>query len=286
MTTDGNSYAKIGRIISEKQPQILGRWWEHLVASLPDAVRKVGDEQAKEAASRVLQGFAQALSAGWDRDSGPFRELCSLMERLSAEFHGKDLGPGETASFVMGLREGLLAAARESYPEPAHRDPVTALVNRGVDQLGIATFEAYAATQEEAIREQQRALAESSVPVVKVWDRILMVPLIGILDSERTLMVMEALLGAIEETQSRVAILDISGIPAVDTLVARHLITTVSAVRLMGAECIVTGISAGIAQTMVQMGIDLGEVTTRNTLAAGLERAFSLLGLRVSAQGG
>jgi len=149
-------------------------------------------------------------------------------------------------------------------------------VNTLIDRLGVFTFSVYQESREELMREQQRAFMEVSVPVVRIWDRIIMIPLVGMLDSSRTQQMMETMLTALEDYQSKVAIMDISGIPVVDTLVARHLITAASAARLMGAECIITGIRARISQTLVQLGVDLSGFITRTTLADGLQLALKM----------
>jgi rsbT co-antagonist protein RsbR len=146
--------------------------------------------------------------------------------------------------------------------------------------LGIVS-EAFVIERERLIKEQQDALLELSTPVVKVWDKVLSVPLIGVLDSQRTQLVMETLLQKIVDTQSLAVILDISGIPGVDTLVANHLIRTVTAARLLGAECIVTGVSADVAQTLVHLGVDLSGISTRPSMSDGLSMAFEILNLKV-----
>lgn len=146
--------------------------------------------------------------------------------------------------------------------------------------LGIVS-EAFVKERERLIKEQQDALLELSIPVVKVWDKVLSVPLIGVLDSQRTQLVMETLLQKIVDTQSLAVILDISGIPSVDTLVANHLIRTVTAARLLGAECIVTGVSADVAQTLVHLGVDLSGISTRPSMSDGLSMAFEILNLKV-----
>jgi PAS domain S-box-containing protein len=153
---------------------------------------------------------------------------------------------------------------------------------RDITELKRAEEKARAALEQ--LREQQKAYYEVSTPVVNIWSKILMVPLIGIFDARRAQLLMETLLQGLEAAQARVAILDISGIPVMDTLVAKHLLSTVSAAQLMGAECIITGIRPGISQTLVHLGIDLAGVETKTTLADGLETAFNLAGLKVSAQ--
>ena len=148
-------------------------------------------------------------------------------------------------------------------------------VSTVLDKLGLFTVEAYQRSREEVIERQQRELLDLSTPVVQLWDGILALPLIGTLDSERTQIVMESLLEAIVEKEATIAILDITGVPTVDTLVAQHLMKTVAAARLMGAECIISGIRPQIAQTIVHLGVDLGSVITKATLAGALQVALA-----------
>jgi rsbT co-antagonist protein RsbR len=145
--------------------------------------------------------------------------------------------------------------------------------------MGLHTMEVYQKTREETIRRQQEELLELSTPVVKLWDGILALPIIGTLDSARTQVVMESLLQAIVQTNSRVAIIDITGVPTVDTVVAQHLLKTVTAARLMGADCIISGVRPQIAQTIVHLGINLLDVTTKSTLAAAFAVALQRLGI-------
>jgi len=150
------------------------------------------------------------------------------------------------------------------------------------DKLGLFTAETYQKGREEIIRRQQMELLELSTPVIKIWEGILVLPLIGTLDSSRTQIVMESLLQNIVDTNSAIAIIDITGVPAVDTLVAQHLIKTVSAARLMGAHCIISGIRPQIAQTMVHLGVAFGDVVTKASLADALKYAFRQAGLTVT----
>ena len=180
--------------------------------------------------------------------------LKDIYERAIFERYGKE--PKELA--------GIL-----SYYEP---------IANGI--LGIVTT-TIVTDAEQRIRQQQEALLELSTPVIKIWEKVLTVPLIGILDSPRTQLVMETLLQRIVDTQSRVVILDISGIPGIDPMVANHLIRTVAATKLLGAECIITGISSKIAQTLVHLGVDLSAITTRSSMSDGIAMAFEILGLQV-----
>jgi rsbT co-antagonist protein RsbR len=224
--------------------------------------------------------FTKALVSGVEISLEPYAKIRSILETVSVEGARQDLTPSETATFIFSMKDAILPTLLVEY-KTENQDEVVGAINRLIDSLGLFTFETFMETKEKLIREQQKSLLEVSAPVVRVWDEILMVPLIGLLDSTRTQLVMETLLDGLERTQSKVAILDISGIPAVDSLVAKHLLTTVSAVRLMGAECIITGISSRISQTMVQIGIDLSGITTKSSMADGLKVAFSMTDKKV-----
>lgn len=150
-----------------------------------------------------------------------------------------------------------------------------------MDNLALSIVEIYIKNREEIIKRQQEEMMELSTPVVKLWDKVLTLPLIGTLDSARTQVVMESLLQAIVETQSTVAIIDITGVPTVDTLVAQHLMKTVAAARLMGADCIISGIRPQIAQSMVHLGVSFNDIITKATLADAIRYAFSLIGIRM-----
>lgn len=189
--------------------------------------------------------------------------------------------PDETARFILSLKRPLFdRIQRASTP-----DQMLARVWEAstlLDQLALETLHGYQSAREAVIRRQQSEILELSTPVVKLWDGVVAVPLIGTLDSERTQSVMESLLGAILELNATVAIIDITGVPTVDTLVAQHLLKTVAAARLMGAECIVSGIRPQIAQTIVHLGVDLAGIITRATMADAIEVALGRRGLLVT----
>ena len=197
------------------------------------------------------------------RANGPARARCSTKYRVPAALQG--FTPSETATFVFSLKEPLFdAAARARSARMPTRSPreiwdATVLL----DKLGLYTTEVFQKSREEVIARQQQEMLELSTPVVKLWDGILALPLIGTLDSARTQVVMENLLQRIVDTGAEIAIIDITGVPTVDTLVAQHLLKTVAAARLMGADCIISGIRPQIAQTIVHLGVDLGTSSPR-----------------------
>lgn len=190
--------------------------------------------------------------------------------------------PSETASFVFSLKQPVLARLKsEIGNDPARLFEEITLASDLLDKLGLYTTEVHQQAREDLINRQQMEMLELSTPVVKLWDGVVALPLIGTLDSARTNVVMESLLEQIVSTGSEIAIIDITGVPTVDTLVAQHLLKTVSAARLMGADCIISGIRPQIAQTMVHLGIDLTAVTTKATLAEALKTALARMGSRV-----
>ena len=228
----------------------------------------------------MLNELTKAFSTGIDVDSKPYINIRKSLEKLSETGALKGLSPSETAIFIFSFKDSMLPLIQSKFDGEKLIDTI-GIVNRLIDRLGLITLEAYMKVKEKLVKDQSQAMLELSAPVVKVWDKILMVPLIGMLDSVRTQQAMETLLTQIENTQSKVAILDISGIPTVDSIVAKHLMRTVSATKLMGTECIITGINSRIAQTMIQLGVDLSGVITKTTMADGLAIAFSITNLKV-----
>ena len=211
-------------------------------------------------------------TAGW-------AEVRDLLGEISRDRARQGFTPSETAIFIFSLKEPLVAHLRQLI-----KDDPTALLDELwlvialLDKLTLYTTELYQQSREEIIQRQQEEMLELSTPVVELWDGILALPLIGTLDSARTQIVMENLLQRIVETSSTIAIIDITGVPTVDTLVAQHLLKTVAAARLMGADCIISGIRPQIAQTIVHLGVELHDVTTKATLAAAFTVALQRLG--------
>ena len=216
----------------------------------------------QEDASGSLQG------AAWD-------EVRTFLTALSRSRAMQGFSPSETALFVFSIKQPLFAALRKELgSESAAFSEALLTATTILDKVGVFTFEAFQRGREQVIQRQQQELLELSTPVVELWDGILALPLIGTLDSERTQTVMESLLEGIVQHEATIAIIDITGVPTVDTLVAQHLLKTVASARLMGAECIISGIRPQIAQTIVHLGVDLGDVTTKSSLAEALRIAL------------
>ena len=243
---------------------------------------------AADEASQILRAFRDGLRAGADPESldhAGWSDLTHALQALSNSRAAQGQKGGEASRFVLAFKRPLLALAQQRLAgDPkALMDAVWA-ISSVVDKMAQFTVTAYQDTREAVIRRQQEELLELSTPVIKLWKGVLAVPMIGTLDSSRTQIVMEALLQKIVETESDLAIIDITGVPTVDTLVAQHLLKTVSAIRLMGADCIISGIRPQIAQTIVHLGIDLQGIMTKSSLADALSLALERTGYRIVAQ--
>jgi rsbT co-antagonist protein RsbR len=211
-------------------------------------------------------------------DSVDFDDIYEILGGISITRARQGFTPRETGTYIFSLKAALLVILQEEFKSDiATLYDATIKVGKLIDSFGIVTFETFIKGREEVILRQINEITEISTPVIRIWDGILALPIIGTLDSARTQVVMENLLQEIVNSGSSIAILDISGVPAVDSLVAQHLIKTVSATRLMGAECIISGIRPEIAQTVVHLGIDLSNIITKATLASALRYAFSIL---------
>jgi rsbT co-antagonist protein RsbR len=216
-----------------------------------------------------------------DVESEDFNQVYELVGGISISRAKQGYSPRETGLFIISLKEALVQTLQDEIKDPLDLVKSTLAVSRLMDSFTINTFESFIKGREEVILRQTDEITEISTPVIRVWDGILALPIIGTLDSARTQVVMESLLTEIVESGSSVAILDISGVPTVDSLVAQHLLKTVSATRLMGAECIISGIRPEIAQTVVHLGIDLSDIVTKASLASALQYAFKLTSLEV-----
>ncbi|KFF02692.1 STAS domain-containing protein [Flavobacterium reichenbachii] len=228
--------------------------------------------------------FLEALNQGGNSDnlnSHAFEKLYDLLSGISISRAKRGFSPRETAQYMISFRDAASQILSEIAKDPAVLFAANLELNAVLDNLIIMNFESYVRGREDVISRQTDEISEISTPVIRVWDGVVALPIIGTLDSSRTQIVMENLLQQIVDTESSIAILDISGVPAVDSLVAQHLIKTVSATRLMGAECIISGIRPEIAQTVVHLGIDLTGIITKATLASALQTAFEMLQLSV-----
>jgi rsbT co-antagonist protein RsbR len=267
------------KVLKKKKAAVLDVWMKNQLEDNGFRDDLMGSEDLKVQSQELLNALLDSLTdANIDRpQSDDFREVIEILSSVSISRAKQGYSPRETASFIFKLKDALFSAMKGEIKDVAVLYDETLKIGRLLDDFSMATFETFIKGREEMILRQTDEISEISTPVIRVWDGVLALPIIGTLDSSRTQIVMENLLQEIVETGSSIAILDISGVPAVDSLVAQHLIKTVSATRLMGAECIISGIRPEIAQTIVHLGIDLSNIITKATLASALKTAFSML---------
>jgi rsbT co-antagonist protein RsbR len=238
--------------------------------------------QSREFIQLLLHALAEAPAASLsDIQSTPFRELRGFLETVTTSRAELGFSPSETATFLFSLKQPLYTQIRASVADVSQQIEELWVATGLLDQLGLYITEVHQKAREGVIRRQQQEMLELSTPVVKLWDGILALPIIGTLDSSRTQTIMESLLETIVATGSEIAIIDITGVPTVDTLTAQHLLKTVTAARLMGAECIISGIRPQIAQTIVHLGVELGDVITKASLADAFRIALQRSNLAV-----
>ncbi|MGZ5200061.1 MAG: STAS domain-containing protein [Telluria sp.] len=268
MTTQ--DYAtRISQLVQENQAEIGAEW----IAQLETQIGRdtaVSKEQLRGHCQQFLSAFATALRAGEldNIDHRSWDEVRDLLSEISSTRAKGGSTPGETATFVFSLKQPLFSRMRRGFDGDGEAMAATSwTINTLLDNLGLYTIEVFQKTRDMVIVRQQQELLELSTPVVKLWQGILALPLIGTLDSARTQVVMENILQKIVDTGASIAIIDITGVPTVDTLVAQHLMKTIAAARLMGADCIISGIRPQIAQTIVHLGVNLEDVITKATLA-------------------
>jgi rsbT co-antagonist protein RsbR len=281
------SNSGMGSILKDNQPSILREW---VGLQMADNSRRdiLSETEVGEQSRAFLSSLSAACQKSYDEGMKGVHwdDVRASLADLSKNRAHAGFSPSETATFVFSLKAPLFAALRQTYAADAVRlNTETMLASAVLDKLGLVTIEAHQRGREQVIARQQQELLDLSTPVIKLWDGILVVPLIGTLDSERTQTVMESLLEAIVKQGATVAIMDITGVPTVDTLVAQHLLKTVAAARLMGADCIISGIRPQIAQTIVHLGVDLGDVATKSTVADALRLALARRGLSIGAAG-
>lgn len=263
--------------LKEHENRLVANWTKFLLekGSTDGATE---EEESKEFGTLLLS----ALQGDTDNlNSAEFERVYDLLIGISSSRAKRGFSPRENAQYLISFKEALSEVLSEIEKDPAQLFSVNLKLSAIFDHMTIMTFEAFMRGREDVISRQIDEISEISTPVISVWEGVVALPIIGTLDSSRTQVVMENLLQQIVDTGSSIAILDISGVPAVDSLVAQHLIKTVSATRLMGAECIISGIRPEIAQTIVHLGIDLTDIITKASLASALKAAFDMLQLNV-----
>lgn len=264
---------------------MLSEWIQELAAV---NIRRglIKESELKEECREFLSLFRIAVGQGnlTNIQAATWQDMREMLTSISRSRSQRGFTPSETATFIFSFKQPLFNRLRQQLQNPIELGEEIWLATSLLDQLGLLVLEVYQKAREEVIWRQQEELLELSIPVVKLWEGILALPIIGTLDSARTQIVMESLLQKIVETGSEVAIIDITGVPTVDTLTAQHLLKTVTAARLMGADCIISGIRPQIAQTIVYLGIDLTHVTTKATLADAFLMALKRMGATIRSQ--
>ena len=273
--------ATMSNVLKKSGKEIHASWTRDLAGNQSAGKGRISatelDQQTAEFI-KLLTAASEHATAG-DISSAEFKPMRDFLDGVSRSRVAQGFSSDETASFIFSLKKPFFAALRTDAGKDA--DVLADQVWRAtelLDALGLHTVKAYQKSREEVINRQQREMLELSSPVVKLWEGIIALPMIGTLDSARTQVVMENLLQKVVETGAQIAILDITGVPTVDTLVAQHLLKTVTALRLMGAECIISGVRPQIAQTIVHLGVDLQGVTTKANLADALALALKRTG--------
>ena len=272
------------KVLQKKKKTILEQWMKNQLEDEGLREDLMSNEDLRIQSEELLDSFINTLTENnlTEIESHEFDKVTDILAGISISRAKQGYSPRETGVYIFSLKDAILSILQTEIKDIEILYDQTLKLNKLMDSFGISTFETFIKGREEVILRQTDEISEISTPVIRVWDGVVALPIIGTLDSSRTQIVMESLLQEIVETGSSIAILDISGVPAVDSLVAQHLIKTVSATRLMGAECIISGIRPEIAQTVVHLGIDLSNILTKSTLASALKTAFTMLQLEVS----
>jgi rsbT co-antagonist protein RsbR len=269
-----SSQQRMAAYMRDHQDKVVGRWSELVVAGLR------GRSSVAEVRRELEDVYTLVVRAMSGADEQAAGELTAVLTELSGSRARNGFTPRETALGVFALKDAVF----ELVADAADLAPEYLAFSRMIDDLGLLTFETYAAAREQIIADQAAYMLELSTPVMRLWEGVIAVPLVGTLDSARTQLVMEKLLETLVATGAGHAVLDITGVPTVDTEVAQHLLKTVSAARLLGAECIISGIRPQVAHTIVSLGIEFGDIATKATLADALAHALNRSGQRIEKQ--
>ena len=277
----------VAGIIQSNESEIYTRWLELQQKLAPDS-DLLKQQDGRDQSRRLVAAFSHAVQSGnLDNIHTPeWRPVLDLLSDISTSRAASGSTISETATFLFSLKQPLFEVLqREISADPKQFTDAVWLTNTLIDKLGLYTIEVFQKTREDVIRRQQQEMMELSTPVVKLFDELIALPLIGTLDSARTQVVMENLLNNIVSASASIAIVDITGVPTVDTQVAQHLLKTVAAARLMGADCIISGLRPQIAQTIVHLGVELHNVTTKATMADALKLALQRMGYSIVRRG-
>lgn len=278
MPLSSQEVGRIADLLKENEQALVGDWTDRVAASVRGRLSHAELQRQIQELHRAVQGALAAGAVSIEGDAAA--ELRGLLSEVSSVRARQGFTATETAVSIFTLKDAVLAVLGDEGTGAILLRDYVAFAGF-VDRLGLFTFDSYARAREELIADQAEQLLELSTPVVKLWDGVVAVPLVGTLDSARAQVVMERLLQTLVDTGSPYAIIDITGVPAVDTQVAQHILKTVVAARLMGAECIISGIRPQIAQTIVALGIEFGDIATKSSLADALRHVLRLNGVQV-----
>lgn len=275
--------SKVAQLLRKHERDVLQQWLSFQISATTMRADLIKESDLREQSRRFLQLFIEVVQQnGQHENAGSWKSVKDMLSEVSRTRVAQGFSPSETATFVFSLKQPVFDMLRRELHDAEELCREIWLTTALLDKLGLYTTEAYLKSRESIISRQQQELMELSTPVVQLWDNVLALPLIGTLDSERTQVVMENLLEKVVETGASIAIIDITGVPTVDTLVAQHLLKTVAAARLMGADCIISGIRPQIAQTIVHLGINLADIITKATLADAFAIALQRTGAKVT----
>ena len=278
--------SKVAQLLRKHERDVLQQWLAYQVSAITMRADLIKESDLREQSRSFLQLFIDLVQQNDDdQNTESWKSVKNLLADLSQSRAAQGFSPSETATFVFSLKQPIFDMLRRGLSDVEELVREMWLTNALLDKLGLYTVEVYLQSRESIISRQQQELMELSTPVVQLWDNVVALPLIGTLDSERTQVVMENLLEKVVETGASIAIIDITGVPTVDTLVAQHLLKTVAAARLMGADCIISGIRPQIAQTIVHLGINLADIITKATLADAFAIALQRTGAKVTRLG-
>ncbi|MET0129475.1 MAG: STAS domain-containing protein [Stenotrophomonas chelatiphaga] len=272
-------------LIRSNEEQVLTQWQQNLAAAGQGQDNRISSQEVDAQLREFWRLFLQAISAAdvGSLQGQEWQGIRRFLEDLSTDRARRGFNSSETASFIFSLKRPLFAQVQAALAaDPQQLGDQLWAISELLDLLGLQTVKAFQKSREEVIQRQQEEMLELSTPVVKLWEGVLALPMIGTLDSQRTQVVMESLLQRIVDTGSEIAIIDITGVPTVDTLVAQHLLKTVTAIRLMGADAIISGVRPQIAQTIVHLGLDLQGIVTKANLADALALALKRTGQTVT----